>query len=100
MRVNPDHTSSLLSALQRITAEQSDVLGRLGSGKRIQKPSDDPAGIAALVQLQSSDQNTQQYVRNVTAVRSEIDLVHGFNTRSPSSERDTQGRLLPLGNCD
>jgi hypothetical protein len=30
----------------------------------------------------------------------EIDLVHGFNTRSPSAERDTQGRLLPLGNCD
>lgn len=30
----------------------------------------------------------------------EVDLVHGFNTRSPSAERDTQGRLLPLGNCD
>jgi transposase len=30
----------------------------------------------------------------------EIDLVHGFNTKSPSAERDTQGRSLPLGNCD
>lgn len=74
MRVNPDHTSSLLSALQRIAAEQFDVLGRIGSGKRIQKPSDDPAGIAALVQLQSSDENTQQCVRNVTAVRSEMQM--------------------------
>jgi hypothetical protein len=30
----------------------------------------------------------------------EIDLVHGFNTESPSAERDTQGRSLPLGSCD
>ena len=30
----------------------------------------------------------------------EIDLVHGFSTNSPSAERDTQGRSLPLGNCD
>ena len=27
----------------------------------------------------------------------EIDLVHGFSTRSPSPERDTHGRSLPLG---
>ena len=30
----------------------------------------------------------------------EVDLIHGFNTKSPSAERDTQGRSLPLGNCD
>jgi hypothetical protein len=28
----------------------------------------------------------------------EIDLVHGISTRSPSSERDTHGMSLPLGN--
>jgi hypothetical protein len=30
----------------------------------------------------------------------EVDLVHGFNTKSPSGERDAQGRSLPLGNCN
>jgi hypothetical protein len=28
----------------------------------------------------------------------EIDLVYDFSTGSPSSERDTHGRSLPLGN--
>lgn len=30
----------------------------------------------------------------------EVDLVHGFNTKSPSAERGTQGRSLSLDNCD
>src|SRR5665213_974650 len=29
--------------------------------------------------------------------RVEIDLVHGFSTSSPSAERDTHDRLLPVG---
>jgi hypothetical protein len=29
----------------------------------------------------------------------EIEPVHGFSTRSPSAERDTHGRSLPLGSC-
>src|SRR5690606_2651936 len=30
----------------------------------------------------------------------EIGSVHGLSTSRPSAERDTQGRSLPLGNCD
>lgn len=74
MRVNPDHTSNLLSALQRISSEEGTVLRQLASGKRIENPSDDPAGLAALVQLQNSDENSQQYVRNGSAVRTQMQM--------------------------
>ena len=30
--------------------------------------------------------------------RVEVNLVHGFSTNSPSAERDTQRRSLPVGN--
>src|SRR4051812_17949348 len=74
MRVNPDHTLGLLASLQRISADESSVLRQLASGKRIENPSDDPAGIAELVQLQGSDENTQQYLRNASAVRSQMQV--------------------------
>lgn len=70
MRVNPNSTILLLNALQRISGDENGILRQMASGKRIQKPSDDPAGIAALVELQGSDANTQQYLRNVSALRS------------------------------
>jgi len=74
MRVNPDHTSGLLIALQRINADEGSVLRQIASGKRIENPSDDPAGIAALAQLQSADANSQQFVRNISSVRTYMQM--------------------------
>lgn len=72
MRVNPDHHSSMLAALERIGNAEETVLEQLGSGRKIQKPSDDPAGLAALVDVQASSARTDQYLRNISAVRSQI----------------------------
>src|SRR4051812_3496511 len=72
MRVNPNLTPHLLSSLQRVTADENSALLQLASGKRVQNPSDDPAGMATVVQLQSMDANNKQYLRNVSAVRSNM----------------------------
>ena len=54
---------------------------------------------AALQRERVVDERERRHARQQSCAL-QIDLVHGFNTRSPSAERDTQGRSLPLGNCD
>jgi flagellar hook-associated protein 3 FlgL len=93
MRVNPNTAPDLLASLQRISGDENSVLKQLGSGKRIEQPSDDPAGMAALVQLQASDENTQQYLRNVSAVRSRMQV---SDSTLSSATIDLQ-RALTLG---
>lgn len=72
MRVNPDNNTSLLSALERVTQNQQQVLRQLSSGLKVQTPSDDPAAAAALVNIQAQDAETQQYVSNVKAGQTQM----------------------------
>ena len=74
MRVNPNHTDSMLAALQRLNANETEVLRQISSGQRIQNPCDGPAALASLVQLQNSDDNTKQYLLNGSAVRSQMQM--------------------------
>ncbi len=56
---------------------QSDVFRtqqQLSSGKRINRPSDDPAGAAQLIGLSDSLDTTRQYQRNIDAIRSRLEL--------------------------
>lgn len=72
MRVNPDHNFGMMSALERVTSSENAVLRELSSGKKIQRPSDDPAGMAALVEVQATDSTTTQYLNTIKAVRSQM----------------------------
>jgi flagellar hook-associated protein 3 FlgL len=72
MRVNPDYRSGLLAALERTTETQDKVLKQLSSGRKIQTPSDDPAGTAALIEVQAGDSQTQQFVANISAMRTRM----------------------------
>lgn len=72
MRVNPDMTSSLLSALDRVNMNEQKILNQLSSGLRIQTPSDDPAGTAALVEVQAQEAATQQYDNNADAMQTQM----------------------------
>jgi len=47
---------------------------QLSSGKRINRPSDDPSGAAQLVGLSESLKVTRQYQRNIDSVRSRLEL--------------------------
>ena len=72
MRVNPDLQSGLLAALDRVNANQQQVLNQLSSGLKIQTPADDPAGAAALVEVQAEDASTQQYLTNTNAMQTQM----------------------------
>ncbi len=47
---------------------------QLSSGKRINRPSDDPSGAAQLVGLSESLKVTRQYQRNIDSIRSRLEL--------------------------
>jgi flagellar hook-associated protein 3 FlgL len=72
MRVNPDTQSGLLAALDRVNASQQKVLNQLSSGLRIQTPADDPAGAAALVEVQSNDAATQQFLSTANSLQTQL----------------------------
>ncbi|HET9696589.1 MAG TPA: flagellar hook-associated protein FlgL [Terriglobales bacterium] len=93
MRVNPDHHSSMLAALERVGKSEETVLAQLGSGRKIQKPSDDPAGLAALVNVQASSARSEQYLKNISAVRSQMQAADS----SLSSVVTAVERALALG---
>ena len=69
MRVNPDLTGNILSALEKIQDEQSQALLELSSGKRVNTPSDDPAAAAAEVNNQSQTMQVDQYLQSVESLR-------------------------------
>lgn len=93
MRVNPDHNLGMLAALNRATKAENVALRELGSGKRIQRPSDDPAGMAALVEVQATDSTTTQYLSTIKALRSQMQA----SDSSLGSVTTALNRALELG---
>lgn len=72
MRVNPDQNSGMLTALNRVNQSLTSVLRQLSSGKKIEVPSDNPAGLAALVTVQTADASATQYLSTLKVVRSQM----------------------------
>lgn len=72
MRVNPYLTADLLAALQRTQQEEQTALLQLSSGKRINQPSDDPAGTAILLRLQDRLDSSDQYLQSIGSVRGQL----------------------------
>jgi len=54
-----------LANLQLKLSEMSDLQARMSGGKVITKPSDDPGGTAAALQLRAEKRATEQYARNI-----------------------------------
>jgi len=72
MRVNPQMAPDLLAALDRVSSAEQKVLTQMSSGLKIETPSDDPAGAAALVEVQADDDQNQQYVANVNGMQMQM----------------------------
>ena len=53
MRVNPNIPADLLAALSNAQQQQDTAMLQMASGRRVNKPSDDPAGAAVLIQNQA-----------------------------------------------
>ncbi|MCX7513132.1 flagellar hook-associated protein FlgL [Frateuria sp. STR12] len=74
---------------------QSDLSGiqtQMGTGKRINQPSDDPVGAARAVELTHLGADTAQYQRNITSANARL----GLEDQTLSSVNDVLGRVRTL----
>src|SRR5512133_2564345 len=68
MRVAGDSTSSLLAALTSTQAEQEKALQEISTGRRIAVASDDPAGIAAWLEVRSTTTRDDEFLHSISTV--------------------------------
>ncbi len=69
MRVSPDFMTPLLDGLNSVQQAQQDALQRLGTGRRLQRVSDDPAGCVQLAEVETQAAAVDQFRSNVSTVR-------------------------------
>jgi len=65
MRINPDPTPDILNAIWQTQTQEQTALEQLSTGKRVNRPSDDPAAAAAEVQNQALEGRIDQYLQSV-----------------------------------
>ena len=88
MRVDPNTTPGMLSALQRVTASQNTALSQLASGKKIQLPSDDPAAMASLIGAHSANSANSQFLTAIKLVSIHVQVADSdLNSVSTGLER-------------
>jgi flagellar hook-associated protein 3 FlgL len=63
------YTDSLVNQLNYLSAQQFQLQSQISTGQRIQKPEDDPAGMADALRLQSQSSELQQYSQNVSTLK-------------------------------
>jgi flagellar hook-associated protein 3 FlgL len=64
MRINPNPTADILNAIWTTQSQEQTALEQLSTGKRVNRPSDDPAAAAAEVQNQGVESRIDQYVQS------------------------------------
>ncbi len=74
MRVNPNSTPDLIASLSQLQQEENTMLAQMASGKRVAKPSDDPAAAGSLVQVLSDSDRVDTYTQNGTTLQSNLQL--------------------------
>lgn len=68
IRVNPYPMPDLLAALENLQQQQNTATLELGSGSKIDQPSDDPAGAAQLVQINNASAQNDSYQSSVGSI--------------------------------
>jgi flagellar hook-associated protein 3 FlgL len=62
----------LLSALENLQQQQSTATLELGTGSTINKPSDNPAGAAQLVQIQNASSQIDSFQQSIGSINSQL----------------------------
>ena len=93
MRVNPNITGDILAALARTQKESATDLQQVASGRRVNLPSDDPTAAAVLVGNHARTDQTDQYLRSITSLQSELQTADA----TLSSVVTTLQRAISLG---
>lgn len=72
MRINPNITADLLAALDNTALEQNTALMQIASGRRVDKPSDDPSAAAILIGNQMQTDQTAAYIQNSQSIQAQL----------------------------
>lgn len=69
LRISNDITRDLLASLTALRGEQQDAMMELASGRRVNRPSDDPAAVAVLLANHSESSRVDQTISNLATVK-------------------------------
>jgi len=72
IRVNPYPMPDLLAALENLQQQQSTATLEMGTGSTINKPSDNPAGAAELVQIQNATSQVDSFQQSIGSINSQL----------------------------
>ena len=72
LRVNPDGVADALAAIERIQQDQQTSLLQIATGRRVNKPSDDPAAAAAVVQNHDRSQQADQFLHSISGIKAQL----------------------------
>ena len=72
IRVNPYPMPDLLSALENLQQQQSTATLEMGTGSTINKPSDNPAGAAQVVQIQNASSQVDSFQQSAGSINSQL----------------------------
>ena len=67
-----------LGNLQRVQAEMATLQSKVGSGKRVRTPGDDPVAAAAAVQIGERLRGLEQFERNAGQAASRLTQIDGL----------------------
>jgi len=63
------YSNSLVGQLNFLTAQQFQLQNQISTGQRIQKPEDDPLGMAVALKLQADGGKVNQYTQNISSLQ-------------------------------
>ena len=72
LRVNPDGVADALAAIERVQQDQQTALLQIATGRRVNKPSDDPAAAAAVVQNHDRSQQADQFLHSISGIKAQL----------------------------
>lgn len=65
--------NNAISSIQRLQTSLNDLQEQVATGRRIQRPSDDPVGASRLLDYRASIDTLAQYQRNASLGESRLD---------------------------
>ncbi|HEY3756991.1 MAG TPA: hypothetical protein VGL42_12645 [Opitutaceae bacterium] len=91
-------TNNLINEIQSLNTQQSQLQGQVASGLAVTQPSDNPSAFGQVIELESQNQQLDQYASNATqALQVANSTYEGLNSMSSIYDRATQLGSLATG---
>lgn len=99
MRItNPQITSMMYNSMTASSAELGKLMQRMGSGKRILLPSDDPIASVRALRVQREQASLEQYGKNISNVSSSLSVQETNLSATSDAMLSVRDLLLWAGN--